>query len=145
MALTLAQQTARLARDVDEAHAHPERYFRVSTPSYNRLIEENTLSETPANTPTVLAAREITRTLRGIWPTPIRLSVRDIGIKPGVQFALRVPSTPGQVSGEWLDSYLTRYLGRPVASIGRRTIRRRDCGRDTELTLRVGRPFVETS
>lgn len=33
---TLAQVTAQTARDVDEVHAHPGRYFRPGTPSYER-------------------------------------------------------------------------------------------------------------
>lgn len=87
-----------------------------------------------------LNARDITRELRTLWPVPVRLSTRDVGIKPGVRFQVRLPGgSATRWDCNWMDGYLTRHLGRPVTSGGYREVRRRDYGRDIELTLRVGR------
>lgn len=91
-------------------------------------------------------AREITAALRLLYPAPVRLSVR--AVVPG-KFRVRMPERPARDLDAGSERYsLASYLGRalststapvPVTVVGRRVIRRRDCGRDVEFAIRVGR------
>lgn len=87
-------------------------------------------------------AREITRELRDLFPRPVRLSVRDISL-PGatLEFLVRLPSAPANHIGgdHGLQAYLARRLDTRVRVLSHRTINRRDCGRDVEFVVSVGR------
>jgi hypothetical protein len=91
-------------------------------------------------------AREITRVMRQLYPSPVRLSVRaDTGPGSAGRFLLRVPracDSGGMTTRDWpwLADYLARHLGGQVTvSVTReRFIKRRDCGKDVEFAVRIG-------
>ena len=91
-------------------------------------------------------AREITAHLRLLFPQ-VRLSTAaDTG--PGSEglFRVKLPTASASHIGgsHGLETFLGRRLAtttapEPVKVISRREVRRRDCGRDVEFFIRVGR------
>jgi hypothetical protein len=88
-------------------------------------------------------ARDITAILRLLYPAPVRLSVRaDTGPGSAGRYLIRLPSSPAASLEHGLAAYLGRHLATGIAPaevkvVGKRVIRRRDCGRDVEFTVRV--------
>jgi hypothetical protein len=81
-------------------------------------------------------AADVTAAVRDLFPRPVRLSTRAAG---SGRFAVRLPGTPARsLNCAWGEGFLGRRLGGPVTIVDTREIRRRDCGRDLELTLEVG-------
>lgn len=81
-------------------------------------------------------AREITAAVRELFPAPVRLSTRAAA-RPGY-FTVTMPAGPAaSLASSWGEGFMSRRLGQRVRVIWTRNIRRRDYGRDTEMTLRV--------
>ena len=82
---------------------------------------------------TTITARDITREMRTLFPTPVRLSTTNA---QGEGFWLRMPNAcASQTGASVLQDYLSRHLGQPVRVSQHRQIHRFDSGTDVEFAV----------